>query len=102
VHLCKNYYEDNAVNVILHPRGYRFISLDDGREPELREMIEGREPQASEAISLHPRLAELLSGRIPQSQIHYDLTRSKAKRVAEIDVPWWLALALWWLGFTRN
>ena len=90
------------MNVILHPRGYRFISLNDDREPELSERIEGRESQASEAISLHPRLAELLSGRMPRSQIHYDLTRHNAKRVAEVAVPWWLAVVLWWLGFTKS
>ncbi len=57
------------------------------------------------AIQLHPKAASLLGGRLVQVESAYDLRRHAKKnrtRQAWVEVPWWLALALWWMGFTKG
>jgi hypothetical protein len=73
------------MNVTLHPHAYSVIE----------------DTNWNFMISIRPSVSALLSGRIPQIERTIDRDGNGVFRAARVDVPWWLAITLWFLGFVK-
>ena len=72
------------MKVILHPHAYQIVDVD-----------------GTPGVLVSQGLNRWLYGRAPEVVVSRDLRKYKSGTTVWVDVPWWIVVVLWFLGFVQ-